>query len=124
MNDEINPKMTWDHIRYEDILIHILVNMANPSWMDFEVHNLMYYDDGEGSPYKFEAGKNRATKDFSESKPLITGSIKFDGCCHSDLGHIHGCSREEMTRLGKVYDILYDLAMERMPGSKEFLERI
>lgn len=115
--------MTWEDIKDTSLEVHIRVRLANEACMDFEVYALTLWDDGMGDPYKFIGADLKPTPDINTAPPLIRGMIKFDGCSHSNFGdehgYIHGCSREEMTRIGKIYELLFDIATKTI--GKEFL---
>lgn len=53
------------------------------------------------------------------------GEIKFDGCSHNwfgnSNGYYHGCQREHLTRLGTLFERLFDLAIGLI-GHEEFLQ--
>jgi len=73
----------------------------------------------------------QTTPNLDEAVVAISGWINFDGCsenvfdldgaARSGAHHYHGCSREDLTRLGQVFDCLFDEAAA-MPG-EEFLRR-
>lgn len=109
---------------------HIRAKLSNPSVMDYEVRNLILWDVHEGEPLKFEFrdptmnGGITASSDVEKGEIYLEGSIKFDGCSHNnfvDGGYVHSCSRSEMTRLGRLFETLYDMALELMPDNREFL---
>lgn len=126
------PEGPWTDHPMKDLELHVRVRMPNDCVMDYEVRVFKLYDDGIGDPYKFEMemenGSIEYTADIEKSVLLIEGTIKWDGCSHnnftpndSNRGYIHGCSRQDLVRLGELYRRLFDIAMERMPGNGEYL---
>ena len=107
---------------------HIRAGLANSAVVDYEVRSLMLYDDGRGPPLRFEMETQNegivATTDIEKGILYLEGSISFDGCSHNNFGeggYIHGCSRQEMARLGPLFNKLFDIALELMPSNGEFL---
>lgn len=48
------------------------------------------------------------TEDIEEAEKFITGTIKFDHCCHLNFpSYIHYCSMEEAKDLGKLLEDVY-----------------
>lgn len=101
---------------YEDLQVHIRLRpydaISEKCYVvDFEVFDLDEYS------LKFQKKNSTYSPNpvdtADEAEPLITGSVKWDGCSHSNFGragYIHGCSRKEMVRLGTIYNHLFDLA--------------
>lgn len=89
------------------------------SFMEYEVRETCFYHDR----MTFADGK-----DLEETEMMMSGTIKWDGCSHNYFGHeadkteptgyIHGCSRQDMVRLGAIFDRLFDLATEIMPANE------
>lgn len=118
----------WIERRYADLQLHVQMRVVNTAVVDYEVRELSVYDDGEGDPLKFNCttatGGNGVTTHIKASDVYIRGSIKFDGCSHTNFGdssgYIHGCQREHLTRLGPLFERLFDWAIELI-GHAEFL---
>ena len=107
---------------------HIRAGLNSEFSIEYQVRNLLLWDDGEGPPLKFELeeenGGIRGTTDLEKGVIYLAGTIKWDGCSHNtfgDGGYIHSCSRQEMVRLGKLFDKLYDIALELMPSHGDCL---
>lgn len=107
---------------------HIRARLANSVVMEYQVRNLFVCDDGEiESPFRFEMkaynGVIKGTIDIEKGNTYLLGSIKWDGCSHNTFtdNYIHACSRQEMTRLGRLFERLYDIAMELIPGNGDYL---
>lgn len=122
----------WANYAMKDLELHVRVRMQNDCVMDYEVREFTPYDDGVGDSHKFEMtaenGAVEYTADIEKSDKLIEGTIKWDGCSHnnfapdeSNRGYIHGCSRQDLMRLGELYRRLFDIAMERMPNNTDYL---
>jgi len=95
---------------------------GSSTWMDYEVRILVLHDDGEGEPLKFQNANNDITLDPEKAEIYLYGDIRWDGCSHNNFtNYIHGCSRQEMTRLGRLFETIFDIAMEIMPGNGEYL---
>lgn len=122
----------WANYAMKDLELHVRVRMQNDCVMDYEVREFTPYNEGVGDSHKFEMtaenGAIEYTADIEKSDKLIEGAIKWDGCSHnnfapdeSNRGYIHGCSRQDLMRLGELYRRLFDIAMERMPNNGEYL---
>lgn len=118
-------ELSWQERIYEDIELHVRVK-ASQAVVDYEVRKLIMHDDGVGPALKFEtfeSGSNEMTTDVEKADILIKGYIRFDGCSNNNFGeggYIHACSREDMTRLGTLYDRLFDWAI-KLIGCEESL---
>lgn len=118
----------WVERRYPDLQLHVQMRVCNPAVVDYEVRELSFYDDGDPDPLKFvcttATGGSGITTHITASDVWIRGSIKFDGCSHNNFGdstgYYHGCQREHLTRLGPMYDRLFDWAIELI-GHEESL---
>jgi hypothetical protein len=108
------------------------MRVVNTAVVDYEVRELTVYDDeAEGSDgLQFvcttATGGSGVTSHITAADVWLRGSIKFDGCSHNYFGdsdrggYIHGCQREQLTRLGPLYDRLFDWTIELI-GHAEFL---
>lgn len=67
------------------------------------------------------------TDTAANGEPYANGMVRFDGCCNvmfndcAEQTMIHGCGRAGMTRLGALFEALYDLAIEAMPEHRDLL---
>ena len=131
MNEIQENKTTWTiERRLEDEDrnggFHIRAG-GSESWMNYEVHNLICWPNNKGEPLSFESEDERGSvvgvSDIDKATSYLTGSIKWDGCSHNTFNdnYIHACSRQEMTRLGKLFETLYDIALELMPKNGDYL---
>ncbi len=105
-------------------------NEGGPVWVDFEVYDII----GHGGP-KFDepcyhaAGYTNSNEIVEVASSAVAqvfchGHIKWDGCCdvyfdEQDGTMLHGCSRKDMTRIGKLFDALYDAALVLMPDRED-----
>lgn len=95
------------------VRLHFAPKESEPGhvyWIDYQVIDT----DEEEAAEQFPLGDHDIV--------LVSGSIKFDGCSHNDFGrggYVHGCSRQEMARLGAIFEALFDWAGEVMPQSRE-----
>lgn len=114
--------------RFESIGTYVRLRTRNNGLaVEFEVKCLQLHDDGNGEPYKFiKKGSTHSgvyTQEPDEGENLIIGVIKWDGCSDVEFtSPMHGCSRSDMTRIGELFERLFDLAGELMPEHKENLE--
>lgn len=118
----------WAERRYEDLLFHARMRVVNASCTEYEVRELSLYDDGEGDPLKFKTheGPDNITSDLELADVFASGSIKFDGCSHNDFGgggYYHGCQREHLTRIGPLFDRLFDWTVELIGDKGGYLSR-
>jgi hypothetical protein len=113
MNDEIEKV-------YEEFWWHIKMTRYSEYVVNYQVRHLISYD-----PLLFTDKDLRPTENIKESEMYLSGSIKWDGCSHNTFGaengYIHGCTREEMKNLSKLFDILFDMAIELI-GHEEHLK--
>ena len=127
MSTEPGP---WEERRYDDLKLHARVRVCGGTSVDYEVRELSFCDDGDGEPLKFNCtsatGGSGVTTYIEAADVYLHGSLRFDGCSHNHFGdpnrrgYIHGCQREHLTRLGPLFDRLYDWAIELI-GHEEFL---
>jgi hypothetical protein len=116
----------WQERRWEDIELHARMRLENTCVATYEVRRLTLHDDGNGQPLKFfqndyENGWD-VTLDPEAAEVLLRGEIKWDGCSHNYfIDYIHACDRQELTRLGVMFDRLFEWALEMMPGNEEHL---
>jgi hypothetical protein len=112
----------WENKVFTDLRLHVRARKINNSCVEYEVREIDTWD----GPYTYPSNKAmESTSNLEEADILLKGSIRFDGCSHNyfgEGGYIHGCFREHMTRLGTLYDHLFDWAIELI-GHKEFLEK-
>ena len=121
MSDYPEP---WEERRFDDILLHARMRKANSACVDYEVRALVVYDDGVGDPIKFDFDDGDPTNDLDKVAPFIKGFIKWDGCSHNEFSsYYHGCQREHLTRLGPLFDRLFDWAEEKIGGYEGYLSR-
>ena len=116
----------WETRIYESLRLHVRARKMNSAYVEYEVRDVEM--DPEDGTLSFEHKDNTHPGDTSEvedARIFLRGTIKFDGCSDTrfgDGGYYHGCFREHLTRLGPLYDHLYDWAMELI-GNEEFLSK-
>lgn len=113
----------WETRIYESLRLHVRVKKLSPAAVAYEVRDV-HVDEGV---LDFEHKDNAcgSTSEVENAAILMSGTIKFDGCSDNRFGnggYIHGCFREHLTRLGPLYDHLYDWAIELI-GNEEFLSK-
>ena len=117
----------WTTRDMADLKFH--VRTRGQQSLEFEVRDIVG-GETDGTLY-FHAseyeGSNNLTSVVEQAELFASGFIRFDGCAnvnwHGDRGMMHGCGREDMTRLGPLFDRLYDLAIEAMPEHAHYLGR-
>ncbi len=60
------------------------------------------------------------TTSLAEAQVYLSGSIKWDGCANlrfdaQDGCMLHFCGRNDAARVGKLFDLLYDLTEQLLP---------
>lgn len=87
----------------------------NTHWMDVEVFDHCGYDtaSNQWSVTKVDAVCSAdGTSNLDEAKPILTGSIKWDGCSNFQFPDdcYHWCGRKDAADFGKMIDRLYERA--------------
>jgi hypothetical protein len=119
----------WIERRYADLQLHVRMRKDHMAGVEYEVRELTFYDDGDGDPLKFSyrpaEGCGVTTQDVEKADVWLCGTIKFDGCSHNNFGdtrgYIHGCQREHLTRLGPLFDRLFDWTIELIGDDGKYL---
>lgn len=116
----------WQTHEFRDLDFHVRVCLRSPSWMDYEVRDVVGTD-AEGDRLLLASAGGREddqSHDPDAVAPLIVGSIKWDGCSHNtftDEGYVPGGGRRDMVRLGALFDRLFDIALALMSTNAEYL---
>lgn len=118
--------MEWKIERVlEDLELHVRVGLIDTHVIEYEVRDMILYDDGNGAPFKFCTVNGEITSDLDQAELLVKGSIKWDGCSHNNFGdengYLHACSRREMVRFGELFDRLFEIAQELMSDHGGYL---
>ena len=117
----------WVDRLFPDLLLHARMRVVNSAVVGYEVRTLSIYEEGEPLCFHcMEDNHSDVTPDVEKAEILVQGTIKFDGCSHNDFGdggYIHGCQREHMTRLGTMFDRLFDWAIKLIGDDGEYLKR-
>jgi hypothetical protein len=73
------------------------------------------YDDGKGSRF-YGDDHNTATTDIKAAVPIVTGSVKWDGCVnwHAEMA-MHACGEEDFDKLCQALKDAREGAAEFMP---------
>lgn len=110
-----NPKL----IRHEkDICFTIVAQLGNEGChVDYQIFDMLGHD-----PELLWSGKDREIVDKLEDAELWAhGYVKWDGCSNwwfdiaKDIA-LHGCEKEDLTRIGKVLGICWDWTKEICPS--------
>ena len=104
----------WTERRFDDLEFHVRMRLGDKADAEYEVRSLRRVG-GElwfvrvSSVTKAEG----VTQDIGTSTLFASGAIIFHGSSHADFGTgVQGGSRRDMTRLGPLFDRLFDLAIE------------
>jgi len=78
--------------------------------------------------YADDPAAGNMTSDVERADLYASGAIRFDGCAnvdwHTSECMQHACGREDMTRIGPLFDRLYDLAALAMPEHADYLRKV
>ena len=93
--------------------------------VDFILYDITGEDCDGGALSWLEYGatsSHETTYDLSKAQPFLHGGVKWDGCSNwhfdeQDRVMIHGCRREDLTRIGEVMARCWDMAAEMLPNS-------
>ena len=112
----------WVERRYTDLHLHVQMRVRStiPNEVEYEVRELSHDDDGDGDPFKFNCTTNTGgggtTSYITASDVYIQGAINSDGKSVANFGdgkgYILGGQREHLTRLGPLFERLYDWAIK------------
>jgi hypothetical protein len=91
--------------------------------VEFAVYDIVSWGRG-GVPLWLRRGSTAccdATSELSKAGVYLHGEVKWDGCSNwhfdeQDRVMIHGCSREDLERLGQILTFCWDQASELCPG--------
>lgn len=125
------PPGPWVERQYRDLMLHVRVRALETYAIEYEAREIVFCTkDGGEEGFAFAnatpAEAAPGTADIDNAVVFVRGEIKFDGCSHNWFGdperkgYYHGCQREHLTRLGPLFDRLYDWAIELI-GHEEFL---
>lgn len=95
---------------------------GRPLGLTYEVFEVVAYVD----PPEFRSAEDpkEDTADLDKAEKFFNGHIKWDGCSHNYFGdkggYYHGCSRDDVLRIGKVLEVVWERAVEALPDLKEF----
>jgi hypothetical protein len=125
--------VTWQVREHGDLWLHVRMRKTPNCdlWVDYEVRQLGTRDADGKHRFLVDTPEGREETDDPERKPpFLHGTIKWDGCSHNYFdgegrpgdGYLHGCGRGDMTRLGDLFDRLFDQALEMLgPEWAEYL---
>ena len=95
--------------------------------MEFAIYQIVG-SYGDGTPIYDDC--NCGAELFENAVPIITGDLKWDGCCNFDFTEqveekykcmLHICGRDGFNDWSKAMGYVYDIGMEKMPDNKEYL---
>lgn len=103
----------WTERRFDDLEFHVRMRLGDKADAEYEVRSLRRV----GSDLWFvrvspQTKAEGVTQDFNLATRFASGTIVFHGSSHTEFGAgVSGGSRRDMTRLGPLFDRLYDLAI-------------
>lgn len=92
-----------------------VIAMVHSHSVVFTIYEIMAWEEGDVPLYG----------DYSDSLEtaavFLHGSVKWDGCSNwhfdaQDACMLHGCSREDLTRMGEVMGRCWDWAAQLLPN--------
>lgn len=95
---------------------------GKPLGLAYEVFKVVAYVD----PPEFSCAEipKQDTSALDKAEKMLHGNIKWDGCSHNYFGdkggYYHGCSRNDVVRIGKILEFVWERALEVVPELKEF----
>lgn len=114
-------------IRHELDLRFTIVASPQSHWVEYKIYEIVEAsEDGKNFSWPrvgAEHGMDVVTR-LEWAEPYLSGSVKWDGCSNwsfdeQDKGvALHGCSREDLLRLGEVMARCWDLTAELCPAWK------
>jgi hypothetical protein len=123
----VTEQYDWQEHWLNDINFYFRIKNSNSVVVDFEAYETKFYDDGNGSPNKFnyftESGGEEYTHDISKCEPYVKGFIKWDGCSEVDFArNIHSCGgRADLVRLGELFEEVFSVAAIMIDSDGEYL---
>ena len=90
------------------------VDEDSTQYLQFKVYKHLYTE-GATIFYEHATLQNKHTKLLSEAEILLSGSIKWDGCVHwnlgSDTGYLHTCEPHEISDFAGIILYAYNLGV-------------
>ena len=83
-------------------------------WVEFEVYEIAGWHDEQTPCYGNDF-------DPTPGDPDLSARVKWDGCSDWTIDSFHACTRSQIIRFSKLFERLYDIALELMPEHKENL---
>lgn len=119
-----NDPTDWEGRAYPDLEYYARGRRINCACAEYEVYELHAGCDGVKSPPgvagHFVSAARGCTADLAASEVFLKTEIKFDGCANTWMPYAHTCSREQLVRIGPLFDRLFDWTIELL-GQDEFL---
>lgn len=118
----------WKVEVWDEFSVTARTRTSGKSWMDYEVYSHYGWDDDDRPVYTKKQdgpGALEPTESLDNALPLMTGTIRFDGCSHNHFGeggYIHGCSLKDIAMLSDVFKRLWRIALESVDGMKDWAE--
>lgn len=102
-----------------------VVAEVNECRVDFKVYDICGRTGAPDGPfiYRREGGDNSMdwVESLDDAEVYLHGSVKWDGCSdwsfdEQDRVMLHGCSRHDIERYGKIMAACWDMTKELLPS--------
>ena len=125
MEPKLNDSPTdWEGRAYPDLEYYVRGRRINCAYAEYEVYELHVgcevVEPPPGVAGHFENAVGSCTADLAAAEVFFKTEIKFDGCANTWMPYVHTCYREQLVRLGPLFDRLFDWTIELL-GQDEFL---
>ena len=114
-------------IYFDDIGFAAKVTKQESHWIEFSVYEIEgVADKGQRFFHRKDSPVSPdPVESMDEADVYLHGSVKWDGCSNwhfdeQDRSLLHGCSREDLTKLGEVMAKCWDYAKENLESWDAF----
>lgn len=111
-------------IKQLDDLDFTVVATSHDYRVEYVVYEIVARDVGTGNrchPMPDGNSSGNTTTQLSEARVFLHGQVKWDGCSNwhfdeQDHLMLHGCGKEDLTRIGAVLGAMWDWTAELCPN--------
>lgn len=119
--EEFQDPILSTHVRHDRELWMTIAAQVYSYRVEFQVYVITSFDGcGEDGAPSWEAvyAAGQDTDILADATTLLTGHVKWDGCSNWDFGQetYHGCSRQNIQRIGDVMGKCWDWTAELLPN--------
>lgn len=108
--------ITKKTIHWDDIFFSVVVEVDESFPMQVKVYEVTSVAKSGERTYYSEENGYCAHPSLEGAASCIEGHIKWDGCSDWSFGQMHFCCMRQGQNIGVVFERLYRLAAEIMPG--------